>query len=187
MKTWVALVLMPAMPEKTTPLYTPRHAVAADSLAVAPTPAFRGRPPDATDRALLALLQAHARKSTAELARALGVARTTVVARLARLEREGVIVGYTVRLASEGGDNSVQAYVGLTVSARQSRTLLLRLAALPELRQLCSVSGEFDYLALLRAASTAKLDALLDEIGGMDGVLKTHTSVVLAQRIDRRA
>ena len=61
------------------------------------------------------------------------------------------------------------------------------LAALPELRQLCSVSGEFDYLALLRAASTARLDALLDEIGAIEGVTKTTTAVVLARRIDRLA
>jgi Mn-dependent DtxR family transcriptional regulator len=39
----------------------------------------------------------NARASTADLARQLGVARTTVVARLARLEREGIISGYTVR------------------------------------------------------------------------------------------
>ena len=53
------------------------------------------------------------------------------------------------------------------------------------MRQLCSVSGEFDYLALLRAESTARLDALLDEIGAFKGVLKTTTSVVLARRVDR--
>jgi DNA-binding Lrp family transcriptional regulator len=145
------------------------------------------RRPDAQDRQLLALLQTNARQSTADLARQLGLARTTVLARLARLEREGVIVGYTVRLAADQDDAGVQAYVGLVVSAKAARTLVLRLAALPELRQLCSVSGEFDYLALLRASSPARLDALLDEIGEMEGVVKTHTSVVLAQRIDRRA
>jgi DNA-binding Lrp family transcriptional regulator len=145
------------------------------------------RSPDAVDRALIAQLQADARQSTADLARKLNLARTTVVARLARLERDGVIAGYTVRLGIDSDDSSVQAYVGLTVSAKMARTLVLRLAALPELRQLCSVSGEFDYLALLRAASPARLDALLDEIGEMEGVVKTHTSVVLAQRIDRRA
>jgi DNA-binding Lrp family transcriptional regulator len=42
-----------------------------------------------------------------------------------------------------------------------------------------------DYLALLRTDSTARLDVLLDEIGGFDGVRKTTTSVVLARRIDR--
>ena len=142
---------------------------------------------DATDRQLMALLQSHARMSTADLARKLGVARTTVVARLARLERSGVIVGYTALLAADQDERSVQAYVGLNVNPKEARTLLLRLGSLTELRQLSSVSGGFDYLALLRAESPARLDALLDEIGEMPGVLKTHTSVVLARRIDRRA
>ncbi|MBL8342813.1 MAG: Lrp/AsnC family transcriptional regulator [Rubrivivax sp.] len=142
---------------------------------------------DELDRRLLALLQADARTSAALLARKLGVARTTVLARLARLQREGVIVGYTVRLAAVEDDRGVEAYVGITTSPRSGRDVTLRLAALPELRQLCSVSGEFDYLALLRAESTARLDALLDEIGAIEGVTKTTTAVVLARRIDRTA
>lgn len=142
---------------------------------------------DDLDRRLLALLQADARSSAAELARRLKVARTTVLARLARLQREGVIVGYTVRLAADTAERGVEAYVGITTSPKSGRDVTLRLAALPELRQLCSVSGEFDYLALLRAESTSRLDALLDEIGAIDGVMRTHTSVVLARRIDRTA
>ncbi|MFO1298299.1 MAG: Lrp/AsnC family transcriptional regulator [Rubrivivax sp.] len=142
---------------------------------------------DDLDRRLVALLQADARASAALLARKLGVARTTVLARLARLQREGVIVGFTVRLAADSKDHGVEAYVGITTSPKSARDVTLRLAALPELRQLCSVSGEFDYLALLRAASTARLDALLDEIGAIEGVTKTTTAVVLARRIDRLA
>ena len=141
---------------------------------------------DRLDRELIALLQADARESTANLARQLGVARTTVVARLARLEAQAVIVGYTVRLGSEAADRGVQAYVGLTVSPKAGRDVTRRLARLPELRQLASVSGEFDYLALLRADTPARLDALLDEIGEIEGVLKTTTSVLLALRVDRR-
>ncbi|MBL8347874.1 MAG: Lrp/AsnC family transcriptional regulator [Rubrivivax sp.] len=143
--------------------------------------------PDDLDRRLLALLQADARSSAADLARKLGVARTTVLARLTRLQREGVIVGFTVRLAADTGERGVEAYVGITTSPKSGRDVSLRLAALPELRQLCSVSGEFDYLALLRAESTTRLDALLDEIGAIDGVTRTMTSVVLARRIDRTA
>jgi len=142
---------------------------------------------DTLDRQLIALLQADARQSTADLARKLGVARTTVLARLVRLERQGVIVGYTVRLGQDEGDRGVEAYVGISTEPKSARDVTQRLAALPELRQLCSVSGEFDYLALLRAESTARLDALLDEIGAIDGVRKTTTSVVLARRIDRRS
>lgn len=140
---------------------------------------------DQLDRQLVTLLQANARASTAELARQLGVARTTVVARLARLETSGVIVGYTARLGSDAADRGVQAFVGITVSPKAGREVVKRLTALPELRQLASVSGEFDYMALLRADSTMRLDALLDEIGDIDGVLKTTSSVVLALRVDR--
>jgi DNA-binding Lrp family transcriptional regulator len=140
---------------------------------------------DTLDRQLIALLQADARQSTADLARKLTVARTTVLARLLRLERQGVIVGYTVRLSQDEGDRGVEAYVGISIEPKSARDVTQRLAALPELRQLCSVSGEFDYLALLRAESTARLDALLDEIGAIDGVRRTTTSVVLARRIDR--
>lgn len=145
------------------------------------------RPADPADRALIALLQANARASTAELARKLGIARTTVVARLARLERDGVIVGYTARLAADAGDAGVQAYVGITVLPKSARAVLRRFEQMPELRQLSSVSGQFDFIALLRADSTARLDGLLDEIGEIDGVTKTTTSVVLARRIDRTA
>ncbi len=140
---------------------------------------------DPLDRRLLARLQANARSSTAELARQLGVARTTVLARLARLERNGVVVGYTVRLGRAEAGRGVEAYVGITTEPKSGRDVSLRLSALPELRQLCSVSGEFDYLALLHAETPARLDALLDEIGAIDGVQRTTTSIVLARRIDR--
>ncbi len=140
---------------------------------------------DELDRRLLALLQANARESTAQLARRLGVARTTVLARLSRLERERVIAGYTVRLAADEEDRSVQAYVGIVTDPKQGREVTRRLALLPELRQLSSVSGEFDYIALLRAETTARLDELLDQIGEIDGVARTTSSVVLARRVDR--
>ena len=66
-----------------------------------------------TDLKLVALLRANAREPTASLARKLGLARSTVQERIARLEREGTIKGYTVRLsdaaqsrqAARGGDD----------------------------------------------------------------------------------
>jgi DNA-binding Lrp family transcriptional regulator len=142
---------------------------------------------DQIDRQLIALLQANARESTANLARKLGIARTTVVARLARLEAAGAIVGYTVRLGGDAVERGVQAFVGITVQPRAGREVIKTLSGFPELRQLASVSGEFDYMALLRAESTMRLDALLDEIGDIEGVIKTTSSVVLALRVDRSA
>lgn len=153
------------------------------ALSEAPVPALRDR----LDRDLITLLQANARESTANLARKLGIARTTVVARLARLEAEGLIAGYTVRLGGEAVERGVQAFVGITVEPRAGREVVKKLSRFPELRQLASVSGAFDYMATLRAESTARLDELLDDIGEIDGVMKTHTSVLLALRVDRNA
>lgn len=150
-----------------------------------PAPLATGGPRDELDRGLIALLQANARDSAAQLARRLGVARTTVLARLARLERERVIVGYTVRLAQDAHDAALQAFVMISVQPRAGRTVEAALQRMPEVRQLCTVSGEFDYLAQLHAATAARLDGLLDEIGALEGVLRTQTSVVLGRRIDR--
>ncbi|WP_395142417.1 Lrp/AsnC family transcriptional regulator [Schlegelella aquatica] len=142
---------------------------------------------DDLDRALISLLQVNARESTANLARKLGVARTTVLARLARLEQHQVIAGYTVRLAQDVEGRSIQAYVGITVQPRSGKDVARRLARMPEVQLLCTVSGEFDYVAWLRADTPERLDALLDEIGEVEGVIKTTTSIVLAKRIDRVA
>ncbi|MCM5678676.1 Lrp/AsnC family transcriptional regulator [Schlegelella sp. S2-27] len=142
---------------------------------------------DSLDRSLIVLLQANARENAANLARKLGVARTTVLARLARLEAQGVIVGYTVRLARDAQGAALQAYVGITVQPKSGRDVTRRLSSMPEVQQLCAVSGEYDYVAWLRAETPERLDALLDEIGEVEGVVKTTTSIVLAKRIDRLA
>jgi DNA-binding Lrp family transcriptional regulator len=140
---------------------------------------------DALDRALLALLQTNARESAANLARKLGTARTTVLSRLSRLEREGIIAGYTVRLAQDVLNQGLQAFVGLTVTPKAGRAIEAHLARMPEVRQLCAVSGEFDYVLLLHTESAVRLNTLLDEIRNFEGVIKTTTSVALAWKIDR--
>lgn len=151
-----------------------------DSSAAAESPSL-----DATDRELLALLLANARESVTTLGKKLGVARTTVIARMERLQASGVITGYSVRLNQATLEKSLQAYVGLSVQPRAGRDVLKQLAKMPEIKLVCSVSGEFDYVAWIRADSPNALDRLLDEIGETEGVSKTTTSVVLAERINR--
>jgi len=148
---------------------------------------MKGRPNqlDEIDRNLIALLQANARESVANLARKLDVARTTVLSRIARLERNGVIAGYGVRLGSEVLDSSLNAYVGIALSPKSGKDVLRRMGKIPEVQMLCAVSGEFDYIAWLRTDTPARLDQLLDDIGELDGVSDTHTSIVLAVKLDR--
>lgn len=140
---------------------------------------------DDTDRQLIAQLQMNARAPVAALARTLGVARTTVIARIARLEKHGVIAGYTVKLGQDATGPSIDACVGITLQPKTGRDLVRRFGRMPEVHMLCAVSGEFDYIAWLKVSAPDQLDRLLDEIGDMDGVIKTTTSVVLARKIDR--
>lgn len=141
---------------------------------------------DPIDRHLLSLLQGNARESAANLARALGIARTTVVARIARLEKNGVIAGYGVRLGRQMEDNAILAFCGLSVQPKAAPAVVRALQRLPEVEELNSVSGPVDYMAVIRCDTHARLDKLLDEIGMLDGVNHTTTSIVLARKIDRR-
>jgi DNA-binding Lrp family transcriptional regulator len=142
---------------------------------------------DEIDLKIITHLQDDARTSTARLAKEIGVARTTVISRIARLERDGVIAGYSLRLSREVIDGLVQAFVGITVEAGSGPEVIRKLAKIVEIQTLCSVSGEFDYMLLLQAPSPARLDRLLDEIGSIEGVARTRTSVILSRKIERGA
>jgi DNA-binding Lrp family transcriptional regulator len=140
---------------------------------------------DPKDRELVALLQINARESTANLARKLGLARTTVLARLNRLERSGVIEGYGVRLGRARSAQGVAAYVGISILPKSGAPVLKALARFPELEHLTAVSGQFDYVAVIRCGSTEHLDRVLDAIGALEGVKQTLSAIILATRIDR--
>lgn len=140
---------------------------------------------DPVDIALLALLRDDARASTADLARKLGLSRTTVQSRMERLRRRRVIAGYTVVVPDELEADLVRAHVLITLAPKRSGAIEAALRGIPELRVLHSVSGPFDLIAIVAAASIGELDALIDRIGGLDGVERTTSAIVLSTRIQR--
>jgi DNA-binding Lrp family transcriptional regulator len=141
---------------------------------------------DETDRHLLALLAENARLPVATLARALGLARSTVQARLDRLEAKGVIAGYALRLGATAQPEVIRATVLLTLEPRATAGVLTRLKAIPEVELAHTASGRFDMVLTLAAPSTAALDAALDRIGVISGVRGSETLIQLSTRIDRR-
>lgn len=140
---------------------------------------------DATDIALLALLRDDAREPTAELARKLGLSRTTVQSRMEKLQRRQVIVGYTVVVPDALEADLVRAHVLITLAPKRSGAIEVALRKIAEVRVLHSVSGPFDLIAVVAAASIGELDALIDRIGGLDGVERTTSAIVLSTRIQR--
>jgi len=140
---------------------------------------------DNLDRALLALLRENARMPVAVLARRLGLARTTVQARLDRLETTGIVQGYTVRL-NEALRAPLRATALVSIEPRAAPAVLTRLESLPEVRTVYSTSGRFDLIVGLEADTTEELDATLDRIGEARGVKGSESLVHLSTKIDRR-
>jgi len=140
---------------------------------------------DDLDDHLLERLRENARAPVAELARALGLSRTTVQSRLARLERNGTIAGYSVKLAASYEAARVHAFVLLTVEPKQAAAVTAALKRLPGVRCLQSVSGPFDMIATVEAGGVADMDAVIDEIGSVKGVERTNSAIVLSTKFDR--
>src|ERR1700710_640029 len=138
-----------------------------------------------SDAKLLALLRANAREPTASLARKLGLARSTVQERIARLEREGTIRGYTVRV-SEGHDaGKLSAVVMIETDPKRADRVALELKKMPEVRSLSAVAGTFDLIATVETETPARSEALLDRIGRAQGVARTVSSIVLSEKFAR--
>lgn len=137
------------------------------------------------DQALIAALRANARATITELAAQLGAARTTVQARMDRLERQGIIAGYTIRLGEAAESTRIRATVLLQLDPRAGPAVVQRLRAIPQVERAVTSSGRFDLVLQLSAATTARLDELLDAIGALPGVKSSESLIHLSTRIDR--
>jgi DNA-binding Lrp family transcriptional regulator len=135
---------------------------------------------DDTDRRLIALLRDDARATVAALAKALGVARGTVQNRIAKLEADGTIVGYTVRLRPQVEQHHIRALTTIAVEGNRVDAVITALRGDPAVTALHSTNGRWDVVAELRADSLAAFDQVLGRIRQLDGVASTETSLLLS-------
>ena len=135
---------------------------------------------DDTDRQLLSLMRDNARASVASLAKVLRVSRGTVQNRLARLEADGTIVGYTVRLKPQVEQHRIRAYMTLTVVGNRDQAVMVALRGDPAVSALHSTNGRWDIVAELQADSLEAFDRVLGRIRLLEGVGKTETSLLLS-------
>jgi DNA-binding Lrp family transcriptional regulator len=135
---------------------------------------------DNTDRELLSLLRNDARMSVAAMAKAVGVSRGTVQNRIARLEADGIVLGYTVRLKSSAEDQSVRALMTVAVEGNRTDEVLKALRGDPAVCALHTTNGRWDIVAELRTDSLEGVDRLLGRIRLIDGISNTETSLLLS-------
>ena len=141
---------------------------------------------DDLDSRLLHDIAEHPRSSILEMARRLRVARNTVYARLARLEKAGVVVGFgpDVDLAMIGYD--VTAFTTVTVVQGGFNEVVVELEAIPEVLEVHTVAGQGDMLVRIAAGSNAEIMDIVETILRIPGVDRTNTAISLAEQVRYR-
>ncbi|MBA3234247.1 MAG: Lrp/AsnC family transcriptional regulator [Propionibacteriales bacterium] len=146
---------------------------------------------DALDARILALFSAEPRIGVLECSRRLGVARGTVQARLARLDRDGVVRGWGPELDAAAMGYTVTAFT--TLEIRQARAdrpghdaVAAHLASIPEVLEAHTITGSGDMFARIVARSNSDLQRVIDRVVDFEGVVRTSTVIALATQIPYR-
>jgi DNA-binding Lrp family transcriptional regulator len=135
---------------------------------------------DDVDHQLIALLRDDARMSAVALAKQLRVSRATVQNRLTRLEKAGVIVGYTVRLKPAAERHRIRALMSIAVHGNRAAEVIKVLRGHPHIVTIHSTNGRWDLIAELHADSLENFDRVLGAIRLIDGIAGTETSILLS-------
>lgn len=141
---------------------------------------------DRIDAKLLDLLKVNAREPTASLARKLDLSRSAIQDRMSRLERDGVIAGYTIKLGEDVPADRLQAIVRFTVDPKFTTDIIRKISESVEAKSCFSVSGAFDLVVIVGAETAVRLNQVLQEFGEIDGVERTTSSIVLDAAFDNR-
>ncbi len=138
---------------------------------------------DAVDLRLLLLLSADARISQRSLARELGMSAPAVADRLARLDRQGVIQGYGVRLNWSALGYPTIVYLTVTsMHGYTQGTIMEQLAAIREVEEVMLVTGDIDMLVRVRVRDHTHLrDLLINQVWQIEGIQRTDTSLSIAE------
>jgi DNA-binding Lrp family transcriptional regulator len=117
----------------------------------------------------------------------MGIARSTITERIARLELEGVILGYTAVVSRTNEIQDTQAFLSLKCDRAMRRQIVQALRQFPEILQCVSVSGQFDMICTAHAPCAEDIDALAEELAEIPGIRDLCTTVVLSNKFSRDA
>lgn len=136
---------------------------------------------DRIDLTILKILQEKARIPNVEVARQVGMAPSAVLERIRKLENQGIIDGYEVRLNPDHFARNLVAFITVTVSKRQDEARCgAALAALAEVQEVHCVAGDDGMLVKVRVADPERLGRLIrDKISTVEGVRPIRTVIVL--------
>lgn len=134
---------------------------------------------DAIDRRLLGLLREDASVPLKTLAAAVGLSRSSVRDRIARMQASGVIRRYTIELAR--AHRGAGAICTLRLARTPDPVIVAAVVSMPEVVRCDALAGDIDLLLELECPDTDTLNAVRDRIAAITGVEEVTTRVVLAR------
>ncbi|WP_067783183.1 Lrp/AsnC family transcriptional regulator [Actinomyces vulturis] len=134
---------------------------------------------DSLDRDLIAALRVDGRAPVAELARRLGVTRATINHRMERLEDEGIIQGFTIRVSDDADPEAIHAICQLAIEGPNINGAIRALRRHPEITRMFATNGEWDLVAELSVRTLAEVDYILSRMREIEGVYRSETSILL--------
>ena len=141
---------------------------------------------DATDRAILELLQDNCKQPMAAIGQSVGLSAPSVVDRIHNLEEAGVITGYAAKVDAQRLGKDVTAFIGVGTDAPSAiGTLEGRIAAIDDVLECHHVTGAHTFLLKVKSENTRALETLIARVRGLEGVKATETLVVLSTAAER--
>ena len=137
------------------------------------------------EKELINLLKDNSRQTVSELAKKLGISRATVQHGIEKLENNGIIQGYTLRLNPNFHQQQISAYIMISIVSQQTSEIVRKLQKVPQLDMLCTISGQYDLMAKVTEETTQTLDMVIDKIAALEGVKQTLSHIILSQKKNR--
>lgn len=142
---------------------------------------------DNQDMAIVSELRRNARASISDLALIVGLSRATVRNRLERLQKDGVIVGFTAVLATDLREHPVRGLMMLGIEGRGTDRITRTIGGLSDIKAVHSTNGKWDLIVEIGTQTLEDLDAVLAKVRRIDGVMTSETSLLLATHMTTRA
>ncbi|MDQ7070302.1 MAG: Lrp/AsnC family transcriptional regulator [Rhodobacterales bacterium] len=137
---------------------------------------------DSIDQQLIAALRHDARASLSALSTQVGVSRTTVRARIERMQNRGDIIGFSVVLRGDVADDPVRTVMMIGIEGRGTDRIVRQLNGLSQVRAVHSTNGRWDLIVEIGTSTLEQLDEVLKAIRRFEGVATSETSLLLATK-----
>ena len=141
---------------------------------------------DATDRAILELLQENCKQPMAAIGQKVGLSAPSVVERIHKLEEAGVVTGYVALVDARRLGKDVSAFIGVSTDKPSAiGDVEMQVAGIDDVLECHHVTGAHTLMIKAKTENTEALETLIERIRSFDGVVRTETMVVLSTHVER--